>query len=199
MSTSPPRECGRCTACCTAVAVLELNKAPGQPCPKLRAGRPGCGVYADRPSSCCTFKCGWLLGFGTDNDRPDRSGIVFHEHQVGGGTPYVIASEMVAGAARRPWAASVIKTAREAGRPVLLLAPGGPTGVLLPPVGDIRATADILRDMNVTAKPADPKAPIPELLADAELGELLDAVGKPKSNADEADWMNGHMSRWMFR
>ena len=36
----------------------------------------GCAIYVDRPQSCRTFDCAWLLGDMDDNMRPDKSHIV---------------------------------------------------------------------------------------------------------------------------
>lgn len=72
------RRCGTCTACCTANAVAEIGKAAGAACPhrSLDSNRPGCGIYAERPTGCQTFRCVWLDGVGPDKHRPDRIGVV---------------------------------------------------------------------------------------------------------------------------
>jgi hypothetical protein len=36
----------------------------------------GCRVYDARPAECRDFHCLWRLGFGADEDRPDRHGVV---------------------------------------------------------------------------------------------------------------------------
>ena len=43
------RVCGECTACCTIMAIAELNKANYQPCPH-NCGC--CAIYANRPRNC---------------------------------------------------------------------------------------------------------------------------------------------------
>lgn len=68
------RQCGDCTACCSALGVPELAKKPGDPCSNICASR--CAIYADRPASCRAFECLWLKGLGTGRDRPDLSGVV---------------------------------------------------------------------------------------------------------------------------
>jgi hypothetical protein len=76
---APGKQCGPCTACCTVLAVDELTKPKGTPCPKLCAA--GCGIYETRPTSCRGFFCLWLQG-ALDQDgprpdwRPDRVGLV---------------------------------------------------------------------------------------------------------------------------
>jgi len=75
------RTCSTCTACCTAIGVRELNKAPGVPCSDLVQigwGRgPGCGRYDTRPNDCRIFECAWLQGHFSDEHRPDKLGLVF--------------------------------------------------------------------------------------------------------------------------
>ncbi len=72
------RTCGPCTACCTTHAVYEIRKPAGQQC--RHTCDQGCAIYADRPESCRTFECLWLMGRvieGDERRRPDRLGLVF--------------------------------------------------------------------------------------------------------------------------
>ena len=71
------RSCGECSACCTVVGVDDLPTPKGTwtRCDHERAGG-GCSIYAERPRSCRRYQCAWLLGLGSDADRPDRIGIV---------------------------------------------------------------------------------------------------------------------------
>ena len=72
------RQCGECTVCCTTLHIdtPEFQKAPGIPCPHLRA-EGGCSIYESRPSACRVYHCGWrYLGFLSDSWRPDRSGVL---------------------------------------------------------------------------------------------------------------------------
>ncbi len=69
------RACGTCTACCTALGVLEIEKAPETPCKHQIAG--GCGIYARRPKTCREYSCFWRLGMMTAERRPDRFGVIF--------------------------------------------------------------------------------------------------------------------------
>ena len=72
--TIASRPCGECTACCTALEVSELKKPVGKPCHLLC--ETGCGVYPERPPSCKAYICGWKMGFGLQDQRPDKIGIV---------------------------------------------------------------------------------------------------------------------------
>ena len=69
------RECGDCTACCTAllIDVGDIKSNAYEPCKHLTA--KGCGIYKDRPENPCrSFSCAWLQGHMEEKDRPDRSG-----------------------------------------------------------------------------------------------------------------------------
>jgi hypothetical protein len=78
----PDRSCGTCTACCTEVAVESVGK-PHQ-CRCEHQTYTGCGIYDARPSQCRVFYCLWRMGFGTGDDRPDRSGVLLY---LDAGTP----------------------------------------------------------------------------------------------------------------
>jgi len=68
------RVCGDCSACCVLMGVEEIDKAPYRACPHLAGG---CTIYAERPSSCRAWVCGWLTSPKLpDEMRPDRCGIV---------------------------------------------------------------------------------------------------------------------------
>ena len=67
------RPCGACTACCTRFDIPNLHK-DGEPCPKLAA--VGCGIHPTRPDVCRSYQCSWSLGFGREEDRPDRIGVI---------------------------------------------------------------------------------------------------------------------------
>jgi hypothetical protein len=69
------RQCGGCTACCTALGVLDLHKPINVRC--AHVCEAGCSVYADRPAPCSGFQCAWLRGFLADWMRPDQGGIVW--------------------------------------------------------------------------------------------------------------------------
>ena len=72
----PGRACNACTMCCRVLDVAELAKPAGTECPHcIKAG--GCGIYADRPSACGEFYCGYLaLPFVNERWFPDTCGMM---------------------------------------------------------------------------------------------------------------------------
>lgn len=82
MSPDPMvRSCGTCRVCCKLPNIPELNKPLDTWCTHVnreRASERGCSVFgtAQRPSVCSAFSCGWALGMGDAEDRPDRLGVL---------------------------------------------------------------------------------------------------------------------------
>lgn len=77
------RVCGECSVCCVQWKIPVLNKPARMPCLHLDGD---CTIYEDRPQVCATFRCGWLRGMGSEDDRPDKSGKVILVK--GHGVPY---------------------------------------------------------------------------------------------------------------
>lgn len=117
------RECGRCSACCTALATEEPDdatgpgtKQAGKDCRFLRptSAKP-CGVYDQRPAMCRDFRCVWAAGALGVADRPDKSGLVLTiqtsdtKFRPDGPQHALLATEVWAGAARTT-GAHVIKS-----------------------------------------------------------------------------------------
>ncbi|HTU24239.1 MAG TPA: hypothetical protein VMF30_02505 [Pirellulales bacterium] len=102
------RACGECTACCTVMAVDELGKFMNMRCPHDAGGC--CAIYASRPRSCRGWACSWLLGHiaGDLRRRPDKSGLVFNQEELGGKFMFV-AIEAWPGAAKESSNAYFIK------------------------------------------------------------------------------------------
>jgi hypothetical protein len=69
------RSCGTCTACCFIFDIEATGSPQYAWCRHCAIGR-GCAVYAERPEECRNFYCLWRMGFGRDEDRPDRHGVV---------------------------------------------------------------------------------------------------------------------------
>jgi hypothetical protein len=78
------RRCGPCTACCMVLGVAEVPTPFYTPCAHQCAG--GCAIYEKRPGACRDFYCEWLVGALTDDDRPDKLGLVFVSTRVAEGT-----------------------------------------------------------------------------------------------------------------
>jgi hypothetical protein len=96
---APGRECGACTACCSTLAIVELNKPARRACDHLC--RAGCGIYDTRPASCREFHCLWLRGAieGDVSLRPDALGVMFDYFQIAStGETHLIAYELWPGA-----------------------------------------------------------------------------------------------------
>ena len=114
-SATPFLECGECTACCTLLAVAELNKPARWTCD--HAGCQGCRVYDDRPMSCRAFNCLWLRG-GLPSDpglRPDKLGLMFDAfYSLATERERCVAFELWNGACDEPRAAELLnRMARE--------------------------------------------------------------------------------------
>ena len=65
--------------CCVLTAVPEINKPANTPCQFLNILEPSCEnclIYKDRPQRCKDYKCAWLLGYGQEEDQPNKSGIL---------------------------------------------------------------------------------------------------------------------------
>lgn len=84
------RVCGDCIACCTYTIVKEIKKPGLTHCPHAEisdnlknnltfTGKSECGnckIYETRPKPCKEYECAWLWGYGKDEDRPDRCGMI---------------------------------------------------------------------------------------------------------------------------
>jgi hypothetical protein len=84
------RTCGDCIVCCVylKIDVPELRKEGMRHCPHVKADEPevigervcytgtGCKVHGDHPPVCKGYNCAWLRGHGTEEDRPDRCGVL---------------------------------------------------------------------------------------------------------------------------
>lgn len=70
------RSCGGCVACCDSLNIAELEKPAGVMCGHCSGH--GCNVHGqpDMPEVCAGFQCLWLAGMGTEEQRPDRCGII---------------------------------------------------------------------------------------------------------------------------
>ena len=80
----PGRNCDGCTMCCKLLSVAELDKAPGTWC-ALCDAKAGCNAYAQRPTECRDFYCGYLLDPALDERwKPSHCKLVVtREEQLG--------------------------------------------------------------------------------------------------------------------
>jgi hypothetical protein len=78
-SIAPGKTCGSCTKCCTVLGIPELKKRAWDRCPHVELGT-GCTIYAERPSSCRKFICGWLMDPDMGPDlKPEKCHVVFYQ------------------------------------------------------------------------------------------------------------------------
>ena len=82
--TRRPKSCGPCGLCCKIFAVEELAKPMGVMCAH-RNKDTGCGIYAERPVSCRSFECVWLMDPEMPHRfRPDQTQVVLDQDADGG-------------------------------------------------------------------------------------------------------------------
>jgi hypothetical protein len=91
MARTPQRVCGECTVCCHATEIPWLDKPEFTSCKHLDESK-GCTIYSTRPKGCRDFKCLWLaswrgMEFLTEDDRPDKLGIMILASDGSGGHP----------------------------------------------------------------------------------------------------------------
>lgn len=77
--TDTVRKCGSCHVCCKVYYIGELGKLTGDWCRYCVQGE-GCLIYGARPPACSGYRCAWIEGDGSENDRPDLSGVVFRRN-----------------------------------------------------------------------------------------------------------------------
>lgn len=112
------------------MGVHELAKPRYEACEHLCAR--GCGIYADRPTSCRTFECQWLRGLlevdGSIDPglRPDACGVIFdYQPETAFGDVYT-AWEVEPGASARGRAGDIIEELAE--RFLVVVMTPGPDG-----------------------------------------------------------------------
>lgn len=119
------RSCGECQACCEAIGVYfakdDFEKPPFQRCE--HQCEAGCAIYENRPRPCRVFNCTWILGWGREQDRPDKLGLVIEQRDE-----LIIVSEGRPNAHKEKRAEKVLrKFAKDRTRPTVLI-PYGPPG-----------------------------------------------------------------------
>lgn len=97
------RQCGECSGCCTVFDIPVLDKAAGDTCKHVGTSG-GCSIYGERPQPCQDYQCGWRVGIGALDDRPDRIGVVLTPTPPGApGHPALLAHELYPGAFADAW------------------------------------------------------------------------------------------------
>jgi hypothetical protein len=114
------RECGGCTACCKTHPIESIRKPQNAWCPECLKGK-GCNIYATRPPVCAEFKCQWLLGFGNDNERPDKVRVVVDYHTMDAfKTEVLMICEVSHGGLGHPFVGKALKYGFRLGKPVFV-------------------------------------------------------------------------------
>ena len=108
------RQCGDCTACCFTPEIRAINKKTQEWCPDCEIGI-GCKRYDSRPHDCRRFCCLWLYGHGTEDDRPDKLGIVQYAEINSFGDRQVTVTEYTSGALRSTRVIEIIRELLEEG------------------------------------------------------------------------------------
>ncbi len=123
------RACGECTACCTALAVGDLDK------PTYTRGEhlceKGCAMYEQRPHQCRTWECMWLIGHvdGDERRRPDKLGLIFTWSDRADGRQILVAWEVWKDAAEKLPGVHLVN--RIAGKHPMFIRKYGTAGTLL--------------------------------------------------------------------
>ena len=114
----PARSCGECTACCKTHWIESLKKPSGKWCGNCTPGK-GCTIYATRPGECVEYTCAWLDGVGTEDQRPDKVGVVIDCMWTHGmEEKFFRVWEVFEGALRQPFATAQIDALIKAGQAV---------------------------------------------------------------------------------
>lgn len=118
--TQPPpddvRSCGECQACCVVLQVIPSNDLDNgavltkrwEPCQWKGGGI--CLIYKHRPTPCAAYHCMWRLGWGDEDARPDRLGILAE----GAPNGWLFVIETRPGGAEEPLAKAYMEAAAQA-------------------------------------------------------------------------------------
>lgn len=111
------RTCGPCTACCWVGSVPGLKEEYSFCEHQTEAG---CSVH-DQPRHrvCESFQCAWLRGVGSEEDRPDLSGVMCAVNEVPSGT-FTFAVELQQGAVLKSGAGMLSSCVRAYPFPVII-------------------------------------------------------------------------------
>lgn len=125
------RECGECSACCVwfDFDINGTHKPMQTPCKELCNemdgthscnGTNNCGIYETRPKPCREYICAWLYGYGNEEDRPDKSGIMLDNIEWVPGA--IVAKQMWRSAyATKAGEGAIRRISEQMDKPVLIL------------------------------------------------------------------------------
>jgi hypothetical protein len=128
------RECGECSACCVWFEIGPIAKEQNEPCKELcnpasekgehaRTCGNSCGIYETRPTHCREYICAWLFGYGNEEDRPDKSGVILDNIEWVPGS--IVAKQLWRSAAMTKRGRDAInRISNEMDKPVLVLRSG---------------------------------------------------------------------------
>ncbi len=124
------RTCGSCSLCCFTHMVRpregeSFEQKEGDTWCKHCVQGSGCGIYATRPIACQEFECGWLVGLGTEEERPDKTQVVMHRFHISERAFIVRMTEAAPDALQAPSIQRVIQERLRAGDLVSLHHPNG--------------------------------------------------------------------------
>ncbi len=115
--------CGECTACCSVLAIEELDKPEYEDCKHLSSA--GCEIYESRPPVCQRFECMYLSDRWDQRDggeimRPDRCGLLIYGYRDQDGKEAIRVSEVFDGASQNEIAQQLIPSLVDEGYVVAL-------------------------------------------------------------------------------
>lgn len=115
--TEQERSCGDCHACCvhlpiSAGEVCSAAKPAGAECPRLC--QYGCRIYQQRPESCRSFNCAWLVDPTWPAQwRPEQSGLLCLREEIDGGIYAALVYEIQKDAIARPSTRAILEKLKE--------------------------------------------------------------------------------------
>lgn len=92
------RDCETCDACCIIPSIdhPSLQKEARVVCPHLDLTKEThkCMIYENRPKEPCEgFNCSWLMGFGSEDDQPNKNKLLTFVAEFNNGV-WIVAVEM---------------------------------------------------------------------------------------------------------
>ena len=109
----PGRACGTCAMCCKLPYIAELQKPVGVWCKHIVLGR-GCGIYDERPHSCRSFFCLWMLNPTLGPEwKPERAKFMLHPQGNSGNLQVSVDQNFPTAWTKEPYYSEINRWARE--------------------------------------------------------------------------------------